>query len=103
MHIRVEIRTAGERPPAGSPVLVQVRDTALQDVESTVMAETRGRSAADEVLAVAELDVAEGGAYPTVFVHVDVDGDGEISEGDYITMQSYPCRGGAMTVEVRKV
>ena len=101
MHVRVEVRAAGgDQPPAGSPVLVQVRDTALQDAESTLLAETRGTSEAGPVIAIAELDVPQPG---TVYVHVDVDGDGKVSEGDFITMQSYPCRGGAMTVEVRKV
>ena len=104
MHVRVEVRAAGgDQPPAGSPVLVQVRDTALQDAESTLLAETRGTSEAESVIAIAELDVPRPGAYPTIYVHVDCDRDGSVSEGDFITMQSYPCRGGAMTVEVRKV
>ena len=104
MHVRVEVFAAGgQNPPAGSSVIVQVRDTAYQDTTSAVMAETRGKTVDETVIAIAELDVPQPGAYPTVFVHVDVDGDGQISKGDYITMQSYPCTTTKMAVEVKKV
>lgn len=104
MHVRVEVRAGGsDAPPPGSPVLVQVVDAALQDAAATVLAETRVASVGEPVIAVAELDVPRPGAYPIVQVHVDVDGDGKVSEGDFITMQSYPCRGGAMSVEIRRV
>lgn len=108
MRVRVEILTAGgDPPPAGSAVLVRVVDTALQDAPSTVMAETSGsvqQAAAGAPVAIAELDVPDQqGARPTIYVHIDVDGDGKVSAGDFITMQSYPCRGGQMQVEVRRV
>ena len=42
----------------------------------------------------------------TVWAHVDVDGDGSVSIGDFITMQSYPIPAegeGPLTVRVRPV
>jgi hypothetical protein len=46
----------------------------------------------------------EPGGSLNVWVHVDVDESGDVSKGDYITMQSYPVRGGgSMRVEVQRV
>jgi hypothetical protein len=108
MEITVEVVAAAEPgPPAGARVIVQIRDTALQDVAATTIAEKRvtsRKSAAGEPLARAHMKFEKSGGYPTVWVHVDVDESGEVSKGDYITMQSYPVReGGAMRVEVKRV
>ena len=105
MELTVEIVAAGgARPPAGSPVVVQIRDAAEQDVAATMLAETRVTTRDEEVLARAQLSCDALGSDPIVWVHVDVDDSGEVSKGDYITMQSYPVRGGGtMRVEVRKV
>ena len=47
--------------------------------------------------------VADARASYSVRVHVDVDGDGRVSPGDYVTMQSYPAvtRGHPSRVTVR--
>jgi len=105
MELTVEIVVAGEtRPPAGSPVIVQIRDAAEQDAASTLLAETRATSREEEALARAQLSCDVLGGDPIVWVHVDVDDSGELSKGDYITMQSYPVGdGGTMRVELRKV
>jgi hypothetical protein len=108
MEITVEIVAASEPgPPAGSPVIVQIRDAGLQDTAATTVAETRvtsRKSAAGEPIARAHVKFDSGGDYPIVWVHVDVGESGEVSKGDYITMQSYPVReGGSMRVEVRRV
>src|SRR5215212_4418238 len=105
MELTIEIVAAGQSgPPAGATVIVQIRDTSYQDVASKTIAETRVISRAcapGEALARASLSVEPGGS-PNVWVHVDVDESGDVSEGDYITMQSYPVRGGGtMRVEVR--
>jgi hypothetical protein len=99
MRIRVVIDAAEGEPPAGAPVIIQILDTALQDAGAVVLAETR--LSWPERTATLELD-APARAYPVVSVHIDADGDGRISEGDFITMQSYPCRE-EMRVEVRPV
>ena len=91
MHIRVEIHVAGSHePPAGSPVLVQVLDTALQDAPAIVLAEGRGVWGDGPI----ELEFSPRGD-PTVFVSV--------GDGDFITTQSYPCVEGEMRVEVQKI
>jgi uncharacterized lipoprotein YbaY len=50
--------------------------------------------------------LGEKGRY-TIAVHADVDGDGEITSGDYITMESFPVTPSEsrerVTVHVRKV
>jgi hypothetical protein len=36
------------------------------------------------------VDIIPVRAYYTIWVHVDVDADGQVSIGDYITMESFP-------------
>jgi hypothetical protein len=106
MRVRVEIIAAAPAPPEGAPVIVQIRDTAMQDVSSTIMAETLGtveQVSDTEPFAIAEVDCPQQGAMPTVWVHVDVDRDGRVSKGDYITTQSYPVSSSTVRVEVKKV
>lgn len=108
MQLTIEIVTAAEPgPPAGAPVLVQVRDAGLADTESVILSEARARSRgarAGDAIARVQIEARADAAHAIVFVHVDVDGDGAISKGDFITMQSYPVRdGGTMRVEVRRV
>src|SRR5215210_3083317 len=97
MDITIEV-FATDVPPAGSPVSVQVRDAGLQDAPSTTVAEARTRSrecAPGEPFARVELSLEQTGGHPIVWVHVDVDNSGDVSVGDYLTMQSYPARGGS--------
>ena len=108
MELTVEIVAAGlSGPPAGAPVIVQIRDAGLQDEASTTVAEVRVTSnecTAGEPFARAQLRMESGSGYPIVWVHVDVDESGDVTKGDFITMQSYPVReGGTMRVEVRQV
>lgn len=108
MELTIEVVAASEPgPPAGAPVIVQIRDAAMQDEAAPMVAETRvtsRKSAPGEPLARARVKFEKRGGHPIVWVHVDVDKSGEVSKGDYITMQSYPVReGGAMRVEVRRV
>ena len=99
MRVRVEMLAAGgHEPPAGAPVLVQILDTQIQDAPATVLAEARSSWGSGPV----ELDFAPAGS-PTVFAHVDVDRDGQIGDGDFITMESYPCTEPVMKVEVRGI
>ncbi|HYH09563.1 MAG TPA: hypothetical protein VEK11_21120 [Thermoanaerobaculia bacterium] len=100
MQLTVEIAAAGA-PPEGAAVVVQVRDAAVADEASVLLGEARATWSG--VVARVQVDAELTGA-PIVFVHVDCDGDGEISKGDYITMQSYPVgTAGAVRVEVKKV
>ena len=107
-RLSIEIVASGRSsPPAGVPVIVQVRDAGMQDEAATTIIEKRVKSRASdpgEPLARVKLESEPGGGDAIVWVHVDVDGSGDVSEGDFITMQSYPVReGGTMRVEVRQV
>jgi hypothetical protein len=103
----IEIDCSSDAPPAGASVIVQVRDTSLADAAATIVAEARttttatGGRLADVELELPDDDL-EG---KTVWVLVDVDGDGGVSLGDYITKQSFPLRGAGerMRVTVSRV
>jgi uncharacterized lipoprotein YbaY len=89
----VEVLVSGPaRPPAGAPVIVQVRDTGLADAPATILGEARGTVAGgrSDSLATVEINVAAISSTTTIWAHVDVDGDGRVSQGDYVTTQSYP-------------
>lgn len=96
------------RPPANAPVIVQVQDTSLADAPARVLGEGRGSIGAsdDAALATVDVDVTATADRMTVWVHVDVDQDGRVSKGDFITMQSHSVPAGAhpsVTVTVKKV
>jgi hypothetical protein len=107
--VTVEVVVEGPaRPPAGVPVIVQVRDTAEQDAPAKVLGEARdtisGRQGAG--LATVQVVIGTRGAEPTVWAHVDVDGNGRVSRGDYVTVQSYPVPAGSkprVRVAVKRV
>jgi hypothetical protein len=93
----VDVVVRGDaRPPAGSPVRVEVRDTARADAEAPLVAEATSEVASGDspVLATVEVSPAASAlappSRPTVFVHVDVDRDGALSAGDFITTSSFP-------------
>jgi hypothetical protein len=109
MLVIVEVSVDGhERPSAGSPIHVEVRDTSLADASSRTISAAadvvRGQSGS--WLHTLELDVPRLPARATVWAHVDVDRDGRVSRGDFITMTSYPVTPGdevKVAVKVRKV
>jgi hypothetical protein len=109
MRIVVEIIVeSDERPAAGSSVHVELRDTSYEDVAATTVAAADGfvRGGWGAALETVDLLIDQLPFTSTIFVHVDVDGDGRVSPGDYITMTSYPAPavdGGTATVAVRKV
>lgn len=89
-------------PPAGAAVIVQVRDTSLEDVAATTLAEGRGTVAPSAaVLASVNLELEEGPGRRTLWAHVNVDGDGSVGPGDLITMESFPVAPGATRAEAR--
>lgn len=107
MKLTVEVVARGDGPPADAPVRVEIREAGLQDAGAVTVAgvSTHTRSCdAGEPCASAAVEVPGESAHAIVWVHVDVDESGDVTVGDYITMQSYPVRGEtAMRVEVRRV
>lgn len=90
----VDVAVEGnERPPEGSPLVVRLLDTTYADAPAVVVAEARSRVEGNvgEILQSVELSPLAGGpgAY-TVSAHVDVDGDGAVTTGDYVSTASYP-------------
>jgi len=87
-----------EDAPAFSGVTVYVRleDVSYADASSKVVAEQVMRDVSRRARSEEQLEfkiygrITDERASYSVRVHVDVDGDGEVSLHDYVTMQSYP-------------
>ncbi len=105
MDLLLTIKTLGDEPlPAHCPLIVEVRDTSLADVPSTLV---------KKVVAVVPSEVAAGGIQvrmelasvpdgATVWAHVDADRDGRVSRGDWLTVESYPvARTGSQALIIR--
>jgi hypothetical protein len=104
----VEVVVEGQdRPPAGAPLRLEVRDTTMADTEAPLIAETRSSVAGEQSswLQNVELEVPDASVDPrgrlTAFAHVDVDGDGALSPGDFITTRSYAVPSEAPGAEAR--
>ena len=104
-----EIVFDGEvRAFAGAKAYVRLEDVSRADAPAAVVAEQVLEASAAGGRA-APLSFALSGAAPdaraaySVRVHVDVDGDGRIGPGDYVTTESYPAvtRGHPSRVTVR--
>lgn len=97
---------------SGATVRVRLEDVSRADASARTLAEQvirdvsytpGGASDVPFVLHVERL--SERRAY-SVRVHVDLDGDGDIKRGDYVSTESYPVTGGHahdLTVRVRRV
>jgi uncharacterized lipoprotein YbaY len=105
-----EVRLAPGPAARAATAYVRVDDVGRADAPSVALAEERvrvpaGASGFSFALRVKEHDPR--GMY-ALSVHVDVDGDGEMSVGDYVTMQRYPVLtgdgdGATMMVEARRI
>lgn len=114
MHITVTVVTGTEPPAAGTPVVIEVRDTSLMDVRSVTVdsirtqvgASTQEDGSDPDALAVAEFEVPQelvvAGSL-TVFAHVEVSGTSDLVPGDLLTVQSYPVTASELTVEVVRI
>jgi len=93
MKLQLTIVASGGEPlPPDRPVIVEIRDTSLEDVPAILLQQVNivvpkaGRTIALPVTI--ELTAVPDGT--TVWVHIDVDRDGRVSKGDYVTVESYP-------------
>jgi hypothetical protein len=109
MLVIVDVSVEGdERPAAGAPIHVEVRDTSLADAPAQTVgaADDVVRGESGRWLDTVELNVPRLPAHSTVWAHVDVDRDGRVSRGDFITTAAYPVSPGdevRVAVTVRKV
>jgi uncharacterized lipoprotein YbaY len=106
--VRVEVVSeGGETPPVGAPLVVQVLDTTYADAPARVVAEATANVEHDRAgeAQTVELEADLGGnADYRVRAHVDVDGDGAVGPGDFVTTAAHPARAGEpVRVVVKKV
>jgi uncharacterized lipoprotein YbaY len=108
--VKGEIKFAGKPAlPASAKVYVRLLNTSLADAPSTVVAEQVIDHVSKDKPTSFRLEpdsIDERDSY-TVSVLVDLDGDGKVSKGDYISMQSYPVltfgSPSEVTIEVKQV
>ena len=93
--------------PPGSPLRVELRDTSVADAPAVRIKEVR--ETVDRAGSKPVRITMDPGSLPqgtTVWVHLDVDRDGRVSKGDYITVQSYPAAVSGsqeMTIQLKQV
>jgi uncharacterized lipoprotein YbaY len=98
---------SSEPLPPGTPLRVEIRDTSQADAAAVIVASqtTRVPASGDAITVSIALERVPDGS--TVWAHADLDGDGRVSAGDFITMESYPVkRSGSeqrTTITIRKV
>ena len=112
--VKGEIKFAGKPElPTAAKTYVRLLDTSLADAAAKVVAEQVIEHSAGSLSKGAKVafvlepnSIDERGSY-SVSVLVDIDGDGKISKGDYISMQSYPVLTygypSQVTIEVKQV
>lgn len=95
--VKGEITFEAEAPPfTGATLYVRLENVTVADTASEVMAEYAERDVAFDPKTKNVLSFAITANSPdprtayAVRVHIDIDGDGEVSQGDFISMQSYP-------------
>jgi hypothetical protein len=109
VHVIVEIVVdAADRPPVGAPIHVEARDISLQDVAAETLGASDGavRGALGSWLDTVELPFDRRASETTIWAHADVDRDGRVSPGDYITMSTVPIPledGARVIVTMRRV
>ena len=83
-------------PVTGATMYVRLERITAADIASEAVAEYVERDVALDPKTSSDLSFAIAGNLPdprasyAVRVHIDIDGDGEVSKGDFISMQSYP-------------
>ncbi len=83
-------------PFTGATMYVRLENVTLADAAAEVVADYVERNVAFDPKIDKDLSFAIAGKAPdpqasyAVRVHIDIDGDGEVSLGDFISTQSYP-------------
>lgn len=95
MGIQVDVLidpAAAERPPPGTRVHVELRDTSLADAPAQVLASADAVVGDQEGarLATVELPAPDASQGLTVWAHADLTGSGDVTVGDFLTTQSHP-------------
>ena len=95
--VKGRVRFDEDAPPfTGATMYVRLENMTLADRTSEVVGDYVERDVAFDPKTAKVLSFAIAGKAPdprasyAVRVHIDIDGDGEVSRGDFISMQSYP-------------
>ncbi|MEO5741845.1 MAG: hypothetical protein ABIS29_14755 [Vicinamibacterales bacterium] len=97
----------GEPLPPGGRLRIELRDTSFADAPAVVVkkidrtVKKTGRTTSVSV----SMDVATVPDGSTAWAHIDVDDDGRVSTGDWISVESYPVTQATrqMTILLKKV
>jgi uncharacterized lipoprotein YbaY len=101
----------GTQPFSGATAFVKLEDVSLMDVDATVVAQQTLQNVAYDGFAAIPF-VLNGSADDEkaryrVSAHISFDGDEDIQQGDFVTMQSYPVltygNPNTVTLQVRRV
>lgn len=95
--VKGEIRFEGEVPSfSGATMYVYLENITVADMVSEMVAKYVEQDVAFGPKAAKVLSFSIAGKDPdtrasyVVRVHIDIDGDGQVSQGDFISTQSYP-------------
>jgi uncharacterized lipoprotein YbaY len=104
----VEVVAEGpDQPASGAPLNVEIRDVGLADAAAVTLARATGTVRhRQDVLGTVKVNVPALPRHAAVWVHIDVDRDGRVSTGDFITVQRFPVPAGTaphVRVSVRRV
>jgi uncharacterized lipoprotein YbaY len=81
---------------SGATAYIRIEDTSQVDTASSIIAEQAIHNISHQTGGDDKLTISLRGQIPSekaryiVSVHIDVDGDRQVSQGDYINMESYP-------------
>lgn len=110
--VQGSIQLEGKAPAFRSTIYLRVLDVSRADAPSITVSEnilrdvTLGGEPQQTIAFSIEYSPEKGKRYE-LFVHIDADGDGKISRGDYINMVSYPISPGetasSLDVRARKI
>lgn len=109
MTFKLTIVAADGAPlPPGSALRVEMRDTSLADAPAIVLTRVdvavAKRRRTRSVSVPVELTAVPDGT--TAWAHLDVDHDGRVSRGDYVSVESYPVTASSdksLTIRLKKV
>lgn len=103
MALKLTIVSAGDEPlPPGSPLRIELRDTSYADAPAKLLKRvdrTVARKGRTTTVAVSMDEPVPDGT--TVWAHNDVDRDGRVSKGDFLSMESYPVTSATRTITIR--
>jgi uncharacterized lipoprotein YbaY len=103
MTLQLTIVSPADPLPPGSPLRVELRDTSFADAAAVVVkkVETTVPKAKPTRSLAVSMDVTTIPDGASVWAHIDVDRDGRVSRGDWISTESYPVTAATRQITIR--